>query len=205
MKREVVGVLLIVGLVSTIKLSSCLSCCNTYVVFTNATYNQTVQGDNCVCYSTLSKLTKLESNTEKDVEVLFQPGVHSVKHDRWSISVYNISGLLIRGDHKTNTTIKCLNRSEICLFKEGMSVKVQDIRIEKCTLRFASNFTRVRFKFELVYSMLNDSGILFSSTPASILIQDTDIANYSTSCLHLASPAILDLNIAYWKPLSIIL
>ena len=74
MKHEGVSVLLIVGLVTASKLSSGLSCCNTYVVHTEATYNQTVHGDNCVCYSTLSKLTKLESNTEKDVEVIFQPG-----------------------------------------------------------------------------------------------------------------------------------
>ena len=204
MKREVVGVLVLVGLLSTIKLSSCLSCCNTYVVLTEATYNQTVQGDNCVCYSTLSKLTELKANTEKDVVVLFQPGVHSVKrvNDRLLISVYN---LLIRGDHRTNTTIKCLNRFEIRLLQNGVSVKIQDIRIEKCTLRFASNVTMERFKFELVYSTLNNSRILFSSTPASILIQNTDIANYSLSSPHFTSRAILDFNeryIFYYQTLS---
>ena len=209
MKCEVVGVLVLVGLISTIKLSSSLSCCNTYVILTDATYSQTVQGDNCVCYSTLSKLTKLASNTEKDVEVLFQPGVHTVKPvtDKLLLSVNNISGLLVRGDHRTNTTIKCL-QFYIYLFKNDMNVKIQDIRIEKCTLNFASNiFTGERFKIEFVYSSLNDSGILFSNTPTSVLIQDTVIANYSLSSPlnNLASQAILDFNkLVYW-PLSIIL
>ena len=189
MKLEGVSVLLIVGLVSTIKLSSGLTCCNRYVVFTEATYNQTVQGDNCVCYSTLSQLTELKANTEKDVEVLFQPGVHSVKRvtDKLSISVYNISGLLIRGDHKTNTTIKCfkLNQFEIHLFKEGMTVKIQDICIRNCTLSFEKTILSILyFKFEVAYSMLNDSGISFSNTPTLILIQNTDIVNYLLTSPH---------------------
>ena len=195
MKHEGVSVLLIVGLVTASKLSSGLSCCNTYVVHTEATYNQTVHGDNCVCYSTLSKLTKLESNTEKDVEVLFQPGVHSVKNSWLSISVYNISSLLIKGDHKTNTTIKCLNQFEIHLLKEGMTVKIQDICIENCTLNFEKQiFGILNFKFEVAYSMLNDSGILFSNsiTPTLILIQNTDITNYLMTSPHSVSQGVLD-------------
>ena len=198
MKREVVCVLF--GLLCTIKLSSGLSYCNTYVVLTessDATDNQTVQGDDCVCCSTLSKLTKLESNTEKDIDVLFQSGVHSVT-DRLLISVHNISGLLIRGDHETNTTIKCLNQFEIHLFNEGTSVKVQDICFENCTLHFAKTIIQC-FKFELTvtYSILNNSGILFSNTPTLILIQNTDIVSHSLSSPHFASQSILNFNEQY--------
>ena len=183
MKLQVSSVLVIVGLISTIKLSSCLSCCNRYVVLTEATDNQTVQGDNCVCYSTLSKLTELESNTEKDVlEVLFQPGVHFVQDD--NILAYNISSsLLIRGENKTNTTIKCLNQSKI-IFKETMwSVKIQNILIHNCTLKFSRGIKHL----EIGYSTLNDSGILFSIPNASILIQNTDIANHSLTSPYFAS------------------
>ena len=189
MKREVVCAL--VGLlICAIKLSSGLSCCNTYVVLTEAMY-KTVQGDNCVCYLTLNRLTKLESNTVKDVEIFFRSGVHFVQSKAWlTISAYNISSLLIRGDHRTNTTIKCLNQFEIHLFKEDMTVKIQDICIVNCTLSFKK--TIQTFKFEFAYSILNDSGILFSNTPTLILIQNTDITNYLLTRPHSVSQGVLD-------------
>ena len=210
MTLQVVGVLLVVGLVSTVKLSSSLSFCNRYVVFTEATYNQTVQEDDYVCCITLSEFAELnmKKNIDSDSEVSFQPGIHFIKSNQTSISFPSTRSLRIKGQHKINTTIMCSILNSQTLDFNSESVTMQNMHIRHCTLRFKKIKQLV-----IVDSMLTDSGILFNTNmklnPASILIENTDIANYSLTSRQTPPQAILNFRLRYpiikWTRLNVTL
>ena len=135
MKLCVLGLVLFISFISTA--STCPVCCSWYLTTTEQPPSNPSTANNCSCQLTLKKLIDLKSNeTDKCLtkELIFQSGVHYVQSDSTTLSqtldFRNLVSVVVRGHDKT--TIKCLNQSLSLRLYDVLTIRIQNLHIDKC-------------------------------------------------------------------------